>query len=746
MMLNKKVLFLFLFAVSTYAIAEESSYPFEVPDNMVARIDINTSNQTRFNNKLLATNIFRFETEQEQAFIDLFAPTTIRFPHGLWANWYDWRTDSSRVFGSDSFQYNHADGSVKTKTIDHLASLKIFEANQTKIGINGLAQLNQQRKLMGKALDMIWTFNMSADGNHFDNGSPESVARYQDLISRGFNVTDIEMGNENFYPGQRSSIIPNVGDYIARAKSMSHALKAFNPNIRLSVPLLRRDSWANPNWNRDLTIEQDYFDAVTVHTYVGADPDNIDNNNEAYATALTARYHLAKSVNDYALKAAPNKPIWLTEWGVKSGGANAASALGMADVYIFMSENQDVYDRANWFSVNGKLNSFVVWEEFLSPSGQMRPKIKYPLEKTAFGLTHQIVREVFEDSVLLGSSVTSEKLGYDVNAISAKAVIQNSTIVILALNLTKKPANFDIHIDDISYTGLLAHTAMAFDALDEERTLPINVSPMSYVQPVGGVIRLPPLSINKIVLQDTQLKTHLFDLVLTTEHQKYAYDEGDKVTVVAAPSTEISEVSAVSFIDGGKIIYTDTTAPFQLDWQPNGAGIKTITASATRADGEVASAQALKVNIREVPLLMKITLISPAKGKLTIHDTLALSATATANKGKIDYVDFQVNGQNVYRADSKPYTYQWRPSTTGSYNIQVVATHASGAKVSSATSVFEVTQATTGITPRSDTAKDKVVSGGSTNIMWLLFALILHYQSSCCNISQSKSKRNLHAD
>lgn len=744
-MVNEKFFCLLLLCLCPWAIAEESNYPFEVSDNLQAQIDINTSNQARFNNKLLATNIFRFETEQEQDFIDFFSPTTIRFPHGLWANWYDWRTDSSRVFGTESFQYKHADGSIKTKTIDHLASLKIFEVNQTKIGINGLAHLNEKHQRKGKVFDMVWTFNMSADGSDFDDGSPETVSRYQDLISRGFAVTDIEMGNENFYPGQRSSIIPNIENYIARAKSMSQALKALNPNIRLSIPLLRRDSWANPNWNRELTSEQDYFDAVTVHTYVGTDPDNSNNSDEAYATALTARYHLAKSVNDYALKVAPSKPIWLTEWGVNSGGANAASALGMADAYIYMSENQDIYDRANWFSVNGRLNSFVVWEEYVSPSGVLRPRIKYPLVKTAFGLTHQIVREVLENSVLLDATITTEKLSYDINAISTRAVIQDKNIVILALNLTDEPANFDILIDGKAYTGHKEHTAMTFVALDEERVLPANISPMSEVLSVDGVTRLPKLSINKIVLQDVELMQNIFDIELTTQNQIYAYDEGDKVPVVATIYSDTSEVRSVSFMEAGKIIYEDKQTPFQMDWHPSGAGIKEITASAIRVDGVEVRAQKMKINMREIPLFMKVTLVSTTKKTLTTNDTIALSAKTIVNKGEVSHVDFQVNGQTLSTVDSEPYTYQWRPSTPGSYNVSVVANHASGAKVSSAVTVFDVVQVSTQNTVTNVPVKDNRASGGSLNI-WLLSALILYLKSFYCNINQFKSKRKSYAN
>lgn len=674
-MIKTKVFLLMPLFLCQQAIAQEVNYPFNLPENMQASIDIKTGEQESFNNKLLATNIFNFDSSTEQNFIDKFDPKTIRFPHGLWANWYDWRTDISRVFGTETFEYTHRDGNPKTTTIDHLSSLKIFENNNIKVGINGLTELNTERKNQGKGFDVVWTFNMSADGSDFDNGSPESVARYQDLIARGFAVTDIEMGNENFYPGQRSSIIPDAKDYIARAKSMSKALKALNPNLRLSIPLLRRDSWASPDWNQDLTVEQDYFDTVTVHTYVGSDPDNADNSDEAYSTALTARHHIAKSVNDYSLKVAPDKPIWLTEWGVKSGGANAASVLGMADVYLFMSENQDIYDRANWFSVNGQLNSFVVWEEYESPSGAMRPRIKYPLEKTAFGLTHYILRDVLEDSVMLKTDISSVELDNGVQATSARAVIKDNKIEILALNLTDQPTQFNVKLDGNNYTGTVEHSAMAFEQLDEERTLPVDAEPLEPVISADGLIRLPKLSVNKIVLKESNITSDLIDLNLDTQSKTYAFDEGQTITVVATTQTDTSEITSVTFSENGQTLKTLTQAPYQIDWQPVGSGVKTITATAKRADGAISSSKAFKVNMLSLATTINVELASPAKTTLTTDEALELTANATTNKGEISQVEFKVNGETLHTATSTPYSFNWQPTTTGTYNINLVATH-----------------------------------------------------------------------
>jgi hypothetical protein len=347
----------------------------------------------------------------------------------------------------------------------------------------------------------MWTFNMSADGPDFRNGSPVSVARYHDLKKRGLEVKVIEMGNECFYAGQRSSIIPNPSDYIARARSMYKALKELDPDLQISVPLERKSVPANTGWNTELTKNgTDYFDAVTVHTYVGYDPDDPANGNEAFSTALIAREVLRKTIDDYSKVVAPDKPIWLTEWGVKSGGPNAVSALGMADCYMFLSENQHTYDRANWFSVNGKLNSFLVWH---TVNGKLEKKVPYV--KTSYGSTYEIIRSVYENSTMLGSEMEVPTLDGIVNAVNARAVKKNAQTIIFAVNLSDQEVPFIVNLDSIRYYGKFEHKAFAFSSMTDEISVPFFEDPLKLVKEGRGNIFLPKFSINTIVLKDTIL-------------------------------------------------------------------------------------------------------------------------------------------------------------------------------------------------------------------------------------------------
>ncbi|MBU2883537.1 hypothetical protein KO525_10040 [Psychrosphaera sp. B3R10] len=680
----KKILFFGLVPLFFESpLAASSDYPFELPAQLSAKIKIDSNQQENFNNKLLGTNIFKFTSQSEQELINTFNPTTIRFPHGIWANWYDWRTDGTRVFGTDTFRYEHSDGSFKSKEIDHLSSIKVFEQNDTKVGIDGLTDLNVLRKNnLGEGYDMVWTFNMSADGPDFEDGSPDSVERYWDLVNREFNVQNIELGNENFYPGQRSSIIPNAVEYIKRAKSISDALKFHNPNIQLSIPLLRRDNWANPNWNQDVTKESNYFDAVTVHTYVGANPDDETTSDEAYSTALLARYHLAASVNDYAKVVAPNKPVWLTEWGVNSGGANAASLLGMLDVYIYMSENQETYERANWFSVNGQLNSFLVWETYTSVSGVERPRIKYPLEKTAFGSAHEIIREVLQDAVMLGSSIETSELADGVKAISGRAITKSGKIQLLVLNLTNQSTPLAIELDTQLYSGKMTHSAMSFKTLDEERVLPIEGRPLSNL-PSTDVVTLPPFSINTIELEDVELTLDRFELELSNGSDFYQFKQNELIKLEAIPNTNSGQVTSVTFYVDGTEISVDESAPFQFNWQPQNYGIQAITAMAKRNDGAIKSSEPLLFNITPDIFIFKAILDELDDKTYDIGEVISITGTIELNIGTTRLVELRVNNKVVQQSESEPYSFNWVPLEAGNYAIDLVATTANQQKVNS---------------------------------------------------------------
>ncbi len=461
-----------LLAVSSFA---GPPYPFKgLPGVVSATLDVDTGKVEPANNKLLGTNIFRFTKEREQEFIRACDPITIRFPHGVWANFYDWETDGYSTHG-DSFRHR-----------GHDRVLKVYAEKALKCGFPGLVQLNaERRQARGRGFDMMWTYNLNY------NDSATSVARLRDSLAKGLEVQDIELGNEHFWKSQRSTATSTPDKYLAIAKSTASALRMAKPDVRVSIPL----SWRRHHgeYNRLIADDRQYFDAISVHKYAGADPDKPGESDKAYSSILTARLSIERDVN-FARSFAPGKPVWLTEWGVSCGSeCQAAAALGMADSYLFLFENQDVYDRANWFSVNGVLNSFITISN--------RRVITYPLEKTYYGAVHQIVRDVFEDARMLHGSMDTSTLTVENgsnNAVNARAVTKEGRMSILAVNLSDRPAAFALKFNGVAYDGAATHEALVFEDLAEVGVIPFEANPLRPIKAGKGDIVLPPLSVNRI--------------------------------------------------------------------------------------------------------------------------------------------------------------------------------------------------------------------------------------------------------
>ncbi|MDA7921768.1 hypothetical protein N9B73_08430 [Verrucomicrobiales bacterium] len=230
-----------------------------------------------------------------------------------------------------------------------------------------------------------------------------------------------------------------------------------------------------------------------MHKYINADADKSGESNAAYRSILTARLEMEADV-DFARSFAPGKPVWMTEWGVSAGSmCRAGAALAMADCYLFLLENQDVYERANWFSVNGTTNSFLIFKE--------KRQLQYPLQKTSFASTYEIIRSVFENGQLLDGEMVTDQLKTDrgsIDAISARAVNKNGKTIILAVNLTDRPCRFVLKIEGTPFEKALVHEAMAFSNLSEVVVRDIDERPLTPIEKTDGGIMLPPLSVSRI--------------------------------------------------------------------------------------------------------------------------------------------------------------------------------------------------------------------------------------------------------
>lgn len=399
-LMNRIVVLAFSLSVVSFD-SYSQDYPFSLSDDISATLWVDTTQKEAFKNPLLGYNIEYFKSEQEKDFIRKFNPVSIRFPHGVWANFYKWQTDG---YQNDSWD-NGA----------HEAALE-FYVRSVKGHINEIATLNREKEeKYGRGFHMMWTYSMNFDD------AESCVARAEKDAALGLEIKDIELGNEHFWKTQRSNQTATEAQFLARAKSVADALHARFPGVRVSIPLSWRRN--HEDYNKAIIGDKQYYDAISLHRYMGADPDIPGESNTANSVLLTSRLVLdedAKWIRSYA----GEKPIWLTEWavsGAKGPEVSAGACLGMADVYLYMSEHQDIYDRANWFIFNKAANPMVLVDD------KRRPV--YPLQKRGYLSVYEMLQEVFMEGEMLESSVASTMLNSKMNAVNARIVEKDLSLI-----------------------------------------------------------------------------------------------------------------------------------------------------------------------------------------------------------------------------------------------------------------------------------------------------------------------------
>ncbi len=612
-----KYLFLSVALLSTANVLAQT-YPFTLPATVTATLEVNTQKKEVAKDKLLGANIGGFTTANEQALFKKFDPVTVRFPSGVFINWYDWTIDANRIY--DDYVPKTFRG-VPDSTFIKI----IHNGRNSKTGFPGLTALNNQKKLTnnGKGYSVLFGYNLLYDSN------AKSVARLRDSEEKGFNVDEIELGNELFYGQQRSNATNTVQKIAAVSKSLADTLHSVKPGIKLSVPL----SWRTQSgdYNAVITANPNYFDAISVHKYVGSDPDQPAT--FTYGDVLAGRIMLAKDVN-YARRLVPNKPVWLTEWGVASGSEfQAAAGLGMADCYLFLYENQDIYDRADWFSINGLLNSFVAFV------GSSRD-IKFPLEKTGYGSIHEILRSVFEGSTLLDGTMTTSTVATtngSANAVSARVVEKDGKRTAFAVNLTNKPVVFTLKLDGVEFNENFRHEALAFTSLDQNHEIGIDVDPLSLVKEGKGTITLPPLSVNRIGL-DVEIIPVENRIKFTAPAMGAVIQKGTDLVVRAEAG---SAVTKVDLFLNGSLVRTITGAPYQ--WGLD----KTVDVSL--ADFKVGFYTLKLVATNNTSQTTQTEIAIECKDKLT---QTPFSGVAIAVPGTIEAEDYDKGGEGVSLKDN----------------------------------------------------------------------------------------------
>jgi hypothetical protein len=171
---------------------------------------------------------------------------------------------------------------------------------------------------------------------------------------------------------------------------------------------------------------------------------------------------------------------------------------------------------------------------------------------------------------------------------------------------------------------------------------------------------------------------------------------GSSVVIQAATSVPGGAVASVSFFDqsGARLLGSSRTFPYSIIYTPPGASGATnvISAVSYKADGTVAFTSAtqtilMTAAVGPIPVVTITTPVNvpvgpPSNGPATIPIPdyqsnpgafIPVNVNASSPQGNIQQVQLYINGVLFQTVSTFPYTFQWQPKITGTYNLTALA-------------------------------------------------------------------------
>ena len=192
-----------------------------LPDTLSLEIDTRNGKPLRqalygFNSNMMSGD-YGYLDDDFVALTKVLAPKTLRFPGGTVGNFYHWEPGG--------FFENEMASTLNTKLNKRNEGnyVKLQRRRKGKIVFDDFMQLCNTLNITPVVVVNLWT------------GSPEeSAAWVRYAKDKGYEVTHWELGNEYYLPHYFNKY-PTVGTYIAAAKKHAAAMKAVDPDIKVSV-------------------------------------------------------------------------------------------------------------------------------------------------------------------------------------------------------------------------------------------------------------------------------------------------------------------------------------------------------------------------------------------------------------------------------------------------------------------------------------------------------------------------------
>ena len=174
---------------------------------------------------------------------------------------------------------------------------------------------------------------------------------------------------------------------------------------------------------------------------------------------------------------------------------------------------------------------------------------------------------------------------------------------------------------------------------------------------------------------------------LTSPADNTTVTKGATVNISANAADSDGSVIRVEFYAGNTLLVHDVVPPYSFDWTTTVAGTFVITAKAYDSDEGVSTSQSVTINVlpaaNNVPPTVTIT--SP-KNNTTVYRFLGTTIKANASdaNGTVTKVEFYAGGTLLGTDTSAPYSFVWKPTSTGNQTLTAKAYDDDGAVTTSA--------------------------------------------------------------
>ena len=429
-------------------------------------LEVNTQKEIPLRKELFGFNSNMMNGESgylDEDFVELtkvLQPKTLRFPGGTVGNFYHWK-----IAG---FLENEMTTTLNTQLNKRNKGnfVKLKKSRNGKIHFDDFMQLCIDLDIIPIVVVNLWT------------GSPEESAEWVSYTKeKGYNITHWELGNEYYLPHYVNKY-PIAATYMKTAKEHAIAMKAVDPNIKVSVcasPVaFHKEGWLiktpQRRWDQVLANTTDptassWFDAFSVHIYAYKAVKNVDIEEMCGYLFGWIHYGIDEGM-EYYQQLFPNKEMWVTEWNIANPANRVANtqlhAMYAGDFFLKLLSIPKI-TQANFHVITGAGKGFPVFSPITPASDRTfwkyggEPESDYGniIRRTVYN-TFQLIGEAFSKSDIQYTVSMSnlpvfeghlDYKGQQMSGIQAQAIGNSKTVYILVSNRTSNDLKPHLSMD-----------------------------------------------------------------------------------------------------------------------------------------------------------------------------------------------------------------------------------------------------------------------------------------------------------